>query len=73
MTEVGTVINEGDEIPADVTGLADRNGDPWTRTPVGHWHGLSRHARRCEDGHCTSTDADFMLDFTPLTVAAVRS
>lgn len=71
MTEVGTIINEGDEIPADVSGLFDRDEDPWFLLPNGHWHGSAVRLASCLDGGCAGTLDP--LAYAPLTVAAVRS
>lgn len=72
MTAIGTVIEEGDQIPEDVTGMFDRDDDPWFLLENGHWHAATAAIQSCLRGECITADNDPM-EFAPLFVAAVRS
>lgn len=72
MTSIGTVIEEGDQIPEDVTGVFDKDDDPWFALD-GHWHGSGAGVRRCLAGQCLGGETQDPRKYAPLTVAAVRS
>jgi hypothetical protein len=72
VTAIGTVIEEGDTIPEDVTGLFDNEDDPWFLVN-GHWHGSATGVQRCVEGRCVGGQTQDPAKFAPLTVAAVRS
>lgn len=69
MTAKGDVIQPGQTIPEDVTGVDDIQCDGWTR--VGALWALTRHAGELAED-LDPSPARFVLQFTPLTVTAVR-
>lgn len=74
-TKIGTVLKPGDPIPPDVTGILDRDSDPWVRTERGHWHVAPSEIRQCASragGPCRVSSIELMLDCTPLTVVTVE-
>ena len=70
MTAIGTIIEEGDQIPEDVTGLFDRDDDPWFLTPAEHWHSSTVALQTCLNGECQVGNNP--LNFAPVFVASVR-
>lgn len=61
LARVDDVIAHGEAIPANVTKVRDKDGDPWWRNSVGHWHmNPSPDASKCVDSDaCRYVDEVF--------------
>jgi len=72
MTPIGTVIQPGQPIPDDVTGILGAAGSPWRLTAKGHWHLSTAQVTCLHDGCGTDGYGLMRAGDRALTVTAVR-
>jgi hypothetical protein len=72
VTAIGTILQPGQPIPDDVTGVDDAMGDDWHLTPAGHWHCGEMGVRCCAEDKDCNLGLGELVAYAPLTVTAVR-